>query len=65
MSENKKINVNKLNTRITKIISSNEALKEVTPIEWKKCIVSGDKKAVINNIEKDCDGKCVRLEILY
>jgi hypothetical protein len=64
-TEPKRLDMNKLNSRITKIVPIEEALKDVTPIEWSDEVLSGEKKVVITNAEKDCENKCVKLEISY
>lgn len=40
----KKLNMSKLNDRKRQIISSSDALKEITPINWSKEIQDGKKK---------------------
>ena len=59
------LNIEKLKSRITKVISSDEALKDVEPIDLPDDVINGDKKIVINNAEKDYKNRCVKLEILY
>lgn len=46
MVEKKKrrLDFSKLSGRKSKIVSSEEALKDVTPINWSKDVLSGDKK---------------------
>lgn len=53
MVEKKKrrLDFSKLSGRKSKIVSSEEALKDVTPINWSKDVLSGDKK--INIISKN------------
>jgi hypothetical protein len=60
-----RLDVNKLNSRIKKVIFTEEALKDVTPIEWSDDILSGKRKLEVTNAEKDCENKCVKLEISY
>lgn len=38
-----KLDISKLKTRKHRIISSTEALKDVTPMEWSNDVVSGKK----------------------
>lgn len=46
-----KLNVKKLRKeKNTIIVSSKEALKDVSPIEWSKEVISGDKKVEIRGI---------------
>ncbi|MBQ9198572.1 MAG: hypothetical protein IJ141_00100 [Lachnospiraceae bacterium] len=59
------LNIEKLKSRITKVISSDEALKDVEPIDLPDDVINGKKKIVIDKAEKDCDNKCVKLGILY
>lgn len=53
MVEKKKrrLDFSKLSGRKSKIVSSEEAVKDVTPINWSKDVLSGDKK--INIISKN------------
>jgi hypothetical protein len=53
MVEKKKrrLDFSKLSGRKSKIVSSEDALKDVTPINWSKDVLSGDKK--INIISKN------------
>jgi hypothetical protein len=48
-----------------RIIPMEEALKDVTPINWPDNVLSGKKKVVVTNAEKDYENKCVKLEISY
>ena len=59
-----RLNINKLNTRIKKIISEEEAFLDVTPIPWAEDVLQGERKIVVSNIDKDYENKCVKLEIL-
>lgn len=47
----RRLDFSKLSGRKSKIVSSEEALKDVTPINWSKDVLSGDKK--INIISKN------------
>jgi hypothetical protein len=63
--EYKKLDMNKLNCRITEFISTEEALKDVIPIEWSDDVLSGKKKVTVTAAEKDYENKCVKLEMTY
>ena len=61
-----KLNVEKLNSRIDKVISSEEALKSIVPMEWPEDILTGNKQVLVTNIAKDTENEtCVKLEISY
>ena len=51
MGENSKpiqrLDLEKLKSRITKVISTEEALKDVEPMEWSEEVLSGEKKVII------------------
>ena len=47
----RRLDFSKLSGRKSKIVSSEDALKDVTPINWSKDVLSGDKK--INIISKN------------
>ena len=51
MSENKqtyrRLDLEKLQSRITKVITTEEALKDVVPMEWPEEVLSGKKKVII------------------
>ena len=51
MSENiqtyRKLNLEKIESRITKAMSTEEALKDVEPIEWSNEVMSGQQKVTI------------------
>ena len=42
-----RLDLEKLKSRITKVISSEEALKDVEPMEWPEEVLSGKKKVII------------------
>lgn len=44
----KSLNLSKLQNKKSIIISSKEALKDVTPIDWNQEVLTGKKKIVIN-----------------
>ena len=61
-----KLNVDKLNSRIDKVISSEEALGTIVPMEWSEDILTGRKQVSVTNITKDKENEtCVKLEISY
>ena len=51
MGENLKpiqrLDMEKLKSRITKVISTEEALKDIEPMEWPEEVLSGKKKVII------------------
>lgn len=49
----KRLNVKKLNSRIDKVVSSEEALSEIVPIDWPEDIINGNKKVCVANIVKE------------
>lgn len=48
MQTYKKVNIDKLKSRITKTISTNEALKDVEPMVWAEEVMSGNEKVIIS-----------------
>lgn len=44
----RKLNMSKLSNRKHKIISTNEALKDVSPIKWSNDVLDGMKKVQID-----------------
>ena len=61
-----KLNVEKLNSRIDKVISSEQALKSIVPMGWSEDILTGNKQVLVTNISKDKENEtCVKLEISY
>lgn len=51
--------------KFSKIISTEEALKNVEPIELSEKVLNGNKKILATKAEKDVRNKCVKLEISY
>lgn len=47
ITEHRQLNLSKILNRPMRIISSEEALKDVTPIQWSENILSGKMKVVI------------------
>ena len=45
------LDLSKLRTRISKTISTEEALQDVTPINWSDDVVSGEKKVQISKVK--------------
>ena len=61
-----KLNVEKLNSRIDKVISSEEALKSIVPMEWSEDILTGNKQVLVTNISKDKENEtCVSVSFSY
>lgn len=61
-----KLNVEKLNSRIDKVISSEEALKSIVPMEWSEDILTGNKQVLVTNISKDKENEtCVSASFSY
>jgi UV DNA damage repair endonuclease len=46
------LNLNLINNKQSKIVSSERALKDVTPISWSDDVVSGKKKVTLITKEK-------------
>lgn len=44
----KQLDISKLNIKKSTIISSEEALEDIIPINWSKDVLSGKKKVEIN-----------------
>lgn len=63
--EYRRLDFSKLKHRMGNIISTEEALKDVTPIQWPEEVLTGKKKVIITKAEKDNENKCVKLEISY
>ena len=49
----KPLNMNVLRSKKTTIVSSEEALKDITPIDWSKDVLSGRKKVTIISANLD------------
>jgi len=47
------LDLSKLRTRISKIISTEESLQDVTPINWSEDVLSGEKKVYITKIKDE------------
>lgn len=56
--EYKKINMSQLSSRRHKTISTNEALKDITPIQWSKNVLNGTSKVQID--KRGIQEICVR-----
>lgn len=46
------LDLNKLKNRPHKVVSSEEALKDVIPFEWSKEVLEGKKKVIISGVRK-------------
>lgn len=46
------LNLNLINNKHSKIVSSESALKDVTPISWSDDVISGKKKVTLTTKEK-------------
>ena len=60
----KQLDIGKLNRRIVKITSMEEALKDVSPVEWPESVIEGKNQVIVNNANVEGDA-CVKLEISY
>lgn len=58
----KKLNKSKLQKRIAAFVSTEDALKDVPPMEWPEEVINGNKRASVKAAEVE-DRGCVRLEI--
>lgn len=48
MAQYKRIVLSEIQNRITKTISTEHSLKNVTPMKWSDDVLSGKKKAIIS-----------------
>ena len=62
MSKYRKLNFGKLNVS-DDVVSYEDALKKVTPLQISEEIILSNKKIYVTNAERDCDNQCVKLEI--
>lgn len=46
------LNLNLINSKQSKIVSSENALKDVTPISWSDDVISGKKKVTLTTKDK-------------
>lgn len=60
-----KLNMNKISNRIVATVSSEEALKDIIPIEWPEEVKAGNKKVRISKATMGDDNPCVKLETSY
>jgi hypothetical protein len=44
----KKLDLDKIRNKKSTIVSSKEALEKITPIDWSKDVLSGNKKVIIS-----------------
>lgn len=56
-----KLNIDKLNSRIDRIMTSEEALSEIVPIEWTKDVLNGNKKIYVTDIDMDTRSSCLKV----
>lgn len=56
------LNMSKINNRLVRKVSLEEALSKVEPITWPDEVLSGKRKIEITKAEKE-DQACVKLEI--
>lgn len=62
----KKLNAAKLlKNNDYNVVSSADALKDISPIKWPKEVLNGDKKVFVTNVNKVEDSTCVKLETSY
>lgn len=59
-----KLDIEKLKLRANGITTTQEALKDVAPINWSQDVLDGKKKVVVKEAHGEKDG-CVKLEISY
>lgn len=44
----KKLDLDKIRSKKTVVVSSKEALEKITPIDWSKDVLSGNKEVIIS-----------------
>ena len=59
------LNMERINKRIKKTISMEEALKDVVPVNWSEEVLSGQQQVVVTNMQIQGEEGCVRLETSY
>lgn len=59
----KRLNMDKLNSRISAFVDTETALKDVTPVEWPKDVLAGDKKIIVSQGTVEEKDRCVKLVI--
>ncbi len=59
------LNMERINKRIKKTISMEEALKDVVPVNWSEEVLSGQRQVVVTNMQIQEEEGCVRLETSY
>ena len=59
------LNMERINKRIKKTISMEEALKDVVPVNWSEEVLSGQQQVVVTNMQIQEEEGCVRLETSY
>lgn len=58
-----RLDLKRLSARPSRIVSSEDALKNVTPFDWPKEVIAGKKRVVIENAEINEEKQCAKLEI--
>lgn len=53
-NKKRKLNFSKLSNRITKTISTKDALKDIEPIQWSADVVNGKRKITVTKAEETC-----------
>ena len=48
----RRLDFSKISSRNTKVVSSEEALKDVTPVEWSEDILNGKRKVTVKKNSK-------------
>ena len=62
MGEYKTLDLSGVKYSATKM-SYEEAVKDISPVQWPDSVISGDEKISVSKIEKDYENKCAKLEI--
>ena len=57
------LDIEKINKRIVKTMSTEEALQDVIPMDWSKDILSGSREVIVTNIRPLAEEGRVRFEI--
>lgn len=47
LESNRRLDIERLKSRITKVISTEEALKDIEPMKWPEEVLNGEKKVII------------------
>ena len=57
------LDIKKLAARPSRIISSQVALKDLTPFDWPEEVIAGEKTVIVDSAEVDKERRCVKLGI--